>query len=77
MRNTHRRAVVWAKLMCRSHHLVTEALTLRRNASRRPRVADQPLASSIARSSTAWSIGCVSLPVKVFCWLGWYEPRSV
>jgi hypothetical protein len=21
-------------------------------------------------------MGCVSLPVKVFCWLGWYVPMS-
>ena len=27
-------------------------------------------------ASTASSIGAVSRPVKVFCWLGWYVPRS-
>ena len=27
--------------------------------------------SSLARAKTASSIGSVSLPVKVFCWLGW------
>ena len=29
-----------------------------------------------ARAKTASSIGSVSLPVNVFCWLGWYEPSS-
>jgi hypothetical protein len=24
-----------------------------------------------------WNIGLVNRPVKVFCWLGWYEPISV
>ena len=32
--------------------------------------------SSFARANTASSISTVSLPVNVFCWLGWYEPRS-
>ena len=36
----------------------------------------QPCASVRARAMTLSSIGRVSLPVKVFCWLGWYEPRS-
>ena len=30
-----------------------------------------------ARSRTASSIGGVSRPVNVFCWLGWYVPTSV
>ena len=30
-----------------------------------------------ARANTASNMGTVSLPVKVFCWLGWYEPSSV
>ena len=30
-----------------------------------------------ARSSTASSISGVSLPVKVFCWLGWKQPSSL
>ena len=39
----------------------------------RRRTTDQP-ASSTARSNTASSIGSVSLPVNVFCWLGWKQP---
>ena len=34
-------------------------------------------ASSRARRSTASSIAAVSLPVNVFCWLGWKQPSSV
>ena len=34
-------------------------------------------ASSRARATTASSIGSVSRPVKVFCWLTWYEQRIV
>ena len=34
-------------------------------------------ASVAARTNTASSIGSVSLPVKVFCWLGWNEHSSV
>ena len=30
-----------------------------------------------ARAKTASNIGSVSVPVKVFCWLGWYEHSSV
>ena len=30
-----------------------------------------------ARSNTASNIGSVSLPVKVFCWLGWYEHTTL
>ena len=30
-----------------------------------------------ARANTASNMGSVSTPVKVFCWLGWYEHRSV
>ena len=30
-----------------------------------------------ARVNTASNIGTVSLPVNVFCWLGWYEPSRV
>ena len=47
------------------------------SASRRPLRGDkngllaQPAASSRARSSTASIIDSVSLPVNVFCWLGW------
>src|SRR3954467_2426848 len=33
-------------------------------------------ASARARWKTASSIGSVSLPVKVFCWLGWKHPSS-
>src|SRR5262249_15255964 len=33
-------------------------------------------ASVAARRSTRSSMGRVSLPVKVFCWLGWYEHSS-
>ena len=29
------------------------------------------------RMKTASSIGSVSLPVKVFCWLGWKEPSNI
>ena len=32
---------------------------------------DQLPASSTARAKTASSIGSVSRPVNVFCWLGW------
>ena len=47
--------------------------------SRPPRVLTRapPPAREIsrrARANTASNIGTVSLPVKVFCWLGWYEP---
>ena len=35
-----------------------------------------PPASAAARWNTASSIGRVSRPVNVFCWLGWYEERS-
>ena len=35
-----------------------------------------PPASAAARWKTASSIGRVSRPVNVFCWLGWYEQRS-
>ena len=31
----------------------------------------RPVASARARAKTASSMGSVSLPVKVFCWLGW------
>ena len=42
-----------------------------RRATNPPRpTTDQP-ASAIARSNTASSIGGVSVPVNVFCWLGW------
>src|SRR5262249_54911840 len=43
----------------------------------RPRDPSRPLlvASRLARTKTAFSIGRVSLPVKVFCWLGWKLPR--
>ena len=34
-------------------------------------------ASSLARARTASVIGSVSLPVKVFCWLGWKQPSRV
>jgi len=37
-------------------------------------VGNQAIASSIALARTPRSIGWVSLPVNVFCWLGWYEP---
>ena len=37
----------------------------------------QPAASSRARAKTASSMGSVSFPVKVFCWLTWYEHRIV
>ena len=30
-----------------------------------------PAASRRASAKTSSSIDCVSLPVKVFCWLGW------
>ena len=33
-------------------------------------------ASSLARANTASIIGSVSLPVNVFCWLGWKQPSS-
>jgi hypothetical protein len=36
-----------------------------------PRHRTQASASSRARDRTASSIGSVSLPVKVFCWLTW------
>ena len=36
-----------------------------------------PLTIALARARTAWNIGAVSRPVNVFCWLGWYVPRSV
>ncbi len=35
------------------------------------------LLSSAARTNTASSISGVSLPVNVFCWLGWNAPRIV
>src|SRR5262249_36505839 len=31
--------------------------------------------SALALSNTASNMARVSLPVCVFCWLGWYEPR--
>ena len=34
-------------------------------------------ASSRARSKTSSSIASVSLPVNVFCWLGWKQPSRV
>ena len=34
-------------------------------------------ANSRARLRTETSIGIVSRPVNVFCWLGWYEPTTV
>jgi len=40
------------------------------------RTATTP-ASSPARRRTSTSIGWVSLPVNVFCWLGWYDPTTV
>ena len=45
----------------------------------RPRVLtpSRPAINSRARVNTASNIGTVSLPVNVFCWLGWYEPSSV
>ena len=33
--------------------------------------------SAPARANTASNMGSVRTPVKVFCWLGWYEHRSV
>ena len=36
-----------------------------------------PPASWRARVKTASSMGSVSFPVKVFCWLGWYEQITV
>ena len=36
----------------------------------------QPWLSSIARAKTSSSIAAVSLPVKVFCCEGWYDPSS-
>jgi putative Mg2+ transporter-C (MgtC) family protein len=38
--------------------------------------AQRPV-NALARSHTASSISGVSLPVKVFCWLGWKLPRIV
>ena len=34
-------------------------------------------ASSLARANTASIIASVNRPVKVFCWLGWKQPRMV
>ena len=42
---------------------------------RRP--GTQPLSALGARANTASSIGSVSRPVNVFCWLGWNEQSSV
>src|SRR5215467_12536577 len=46
---------------------------------RRRRDPSRPLlaASRLASTNTAFSIGRVSLPVKVFCWLGWKLPRRI
>ena len=35
---------------------------------------DYPRNSLRACLNTEWNIGLVNLPVKVFCWLGWYDP---
>ncbi len=45
-------------------------------ARKAPRATTDQPASSTARSTTASSISGVSLPVNVFCWLGWNEPSS-
>lgn len=39
-------------------------------------VESYELARATARSMTSSNIGTVNRPVNVFCWLGWYEPRS-
>ena len=44
-----------------------------RTLSAKPR----QLANSLALSNTSSIIGSVSLPVNVFCWLGWKQPTSV
>ena len=52
----------------------------RRCARRSPAESPQPAAppaSATARAKTASSIGSVSRPVNVFCWLGWNEHSSV
>ena len=48
----------------------------RSSSGSRPAPASPRRARS-RRASTASSIGRVSLPVNVFCWLGWYVPMSV
>src|SRR6185436_9210206 len=48
------------------HPFRPQASTLRRD----------PVARTIARRATASNITGVNRPVKVFCWLGWYEPTS-
>ena len=48
-------------------HGTTSVREVRRGAGQ----AGGSPASSRARARTCWSIGWVSLPVNVFCWLGW------
>ena len=53
-------------------------LTADRPPSRRPGPAQtRRHGGSTARANTASSIGSVSRPVNVFCWLGWNEHSSV
>ena len=42
-----------------------------------PRDPSQASSRTLARSKTDCSIARVSLPVNVFCWLGWYEAITV
>ena len=49
------------------HHASTSRATIVRCRQR---------ADATACATTASNIATVSRPVNVFCWLGWYEPRS-
>ena len=42
----------------------------------RPEVRGQPSRRDRTRTKTASSMGSVSLPVKVFCWLGWIRAHD-
>ena len=52
------------------------APSVERSGLARPRLLQSSAASRRARSIAASSIAGVRRPVKVFCWLGWYEPSS-
>ena len=47
------------------------AAVVARHEAPRMRARHAAATSARARVKTASSIGSVSLPVKVFCWLGW------
>ena len=48
-----------------------------RSGTDHTRPAPTPDARTVARVRTASSMGSVRRPVKVFCWLGWKQPRIV